>query len=166
MKNSAKTNILQSISEMIHEDLSCSRKLLALMEQESAATQSRNFDILEKLVNEKNRLLIQIKHNADRRYQLLTTNGKKADEAQWLNFLNGLENAADNHALTDQWKEIQQNIENCQAINNINGKVIQRGIKCHEQLIRLMRGNNPKTGLYNAQGKKQVIASGASFVEA
>ena len=143
-----------TISTMINDDLATSRQLLALLEQESSAMQSRNFDLLAQLVEDKTLLLQQLRHSAETRSRWLSTMATSNEEQTWLQWLETL----DQPALKTQWQQIKQTIEHCQAVNEMNGKVIHRGIRCHEQLLRLMRGNTTNVGLYNACGEQQSAA--------
>ncbi|MBX2808010.1 MAG: flagellar protein FlgN [Cellvibrionaceae bacterium] len=149
------------ICTMLNQDLDNGRQLLALLEQETAAVEKRNFDILQHLVNEKTHLISRLKKNAEQRSAWLHAANKPADEAHWLACLSSV----DEHQLTSQWQAIKNTIAHCQAINDINGKVVQRGIKCHEQLLRLMRGNTQGDNLYNAKGKTQALGYSANSVQ-
>lgn len=152
----------QAITEMVNQDLECSRQLLALLEQEAAAVQSRNFDILQHLVDQKSLLMKQLKDHAETRSQWLKMLNQPANDSHWLKLIQQYKESG----LEDQWLSLKETIEQCQMINEINGKVIQRGIKCHEQLLKLMRGNTSQTDLYNAKGKHQLQTSYGCFAEA
>ncbi|MBX2807192.1 MAG: flagellar protein FlgN [Cellvibrionaceae bacterium] len=156
------TTDYDAVYAMMNEDLASSRQLLALLEQETAAVETRNFDILQHLIEQKMLLINHLQKNAQQRSAWLNAANKPADEAHWLEFLSTL----DRSNIRKQWQDIQQTVAHCQAINDINGKVVQRGIQCHEQLLRLMRGNVQQENLYNAKGKTQSTGYSPSFVQA
>ncbi|MGH1486197.1 MAG: flagella synthesis protein FlgN [Cellvibrionaceae bacterium] len=150
------------IHNMIKQDLASSRQLLALLEEETESTKSRDYMSLSRLLEEKTPLLEQLKKNAQTRSEWLTSIGKQADEKNWALLLNAL----NNQNLSQQWQEVKTTVEHCQKINTINGKLINRGVTSHTRLLQIMRGNTHQADLYDAKGTKHSTALSGRVTQA
>jgi flagella synthesis protein FlgN len=153
---------MNQIQRMITQDLATSRQLLALLEQEKSSTQSRDYVAMAQLLKDKTPLLEQLKQNAAVRSKWLASLNRAANEENWSALLATLSNSE----LQTQWHEVKNTIEHCQKINNINGKLINRGVTSHSRLLQIMRGNNQQTDLYDAKGSKHSTYSSASVSHA
>lgn len=155
----------QSFSEihtMIQQDLATSRQLLALLEEETESTQTRNYDTLARLLGDKTPLLQQLQKNAQTRSEWLASLGKVSDEKSWGQVLHQISN----EDLSQQWQEVKATVEQCQRINNLNGKLINRGLTSHTRLLQIMRGNIHQSDLYDAKGSKHSAVQAYNVTQA
>ena len=142
---------LSTVQAMIEQDLATSRQLLALLEKETDSTQARDFAAMSELLKEKTPLLDGLKKNAQIRSQLLLASNQAANEKNWSLLLESFND--DNVKQT--WQEVKTTIEHCKTINNVNGKLINRGVQSHMALLQIMRGNTQQSDLYDAKGAKR-----------
>jgi flagella synthesis protein FlgN len=162
--------VFTEINDMIQQDLAASRQLLALLEEETNATKTRNYATLSHCLEVKTPLLEQLQENAKTRTDWLNSinkdinkdTNKGSDEANWISLIN-VTNDID---LKQQWHEVKKTIEHCQHINTINGKLISRGVNSHSRLLQMMRGNINQADLYNAKGNKLSTLSSGSLTQA
>ena len=114
------------------------------------------------LLEEKTPLLEQLKKNAKVRSEWLSSIGKQADEKNWSQLLK----AINNQNLSQQWQEVKSTVEHCQKINNINGRLINRGVTSHTRLLQIMRGNIHQSDIYDAKGSKYSTATSGQVTQA
>jgi flagella synthesis protein FlgN len=136
---------------MIEQDLATSRQLLALLERETNSTQARDYKAMSELLKEKTPLLDGLKKNAQMRSKLLLSSNQAANEKNWSLLLDSF----NNDSVKQTWQEVKTTIEHCKSINNVNGKLINRGIQSHNKLLQLMRGNTLQADIYDAKGTKR-----------
>jgi flagella synthesis protein FlgN len=136
---------------MIEQDLATSRQLLALLERETDSTQARAYKAMSELLKEKTPLLDGLKKNAQMRSKLLLSSNQAANEKNWSLLLDSF----NNDSVKQTWQEVKTTIEHCKSINNVNGKLINRGIQSHNKLLQLMRGNTLQADIYDAKGTKR-----------
>ena len=136
---------------MIEQDLATSRQLLALLERETDSTQARDYQAMSELLKEKTPLLDGLKKNAQMRSKLLLSSNQAANEKNWSLLLDSF----NNDSVKQTWQEVKTTIEHCKSINNVNGKLINRGIQSHNKLLQLMRGNTLQADIYDAKGTKR-----------
>ncbi len=142
---------LSTIHTMIEQDLATSRQLLALLERETDSTQERDYAAMSELLKEKTPLLDNLKKNAQIRSKLLLSSNQTANEKNWSLLLDSF----NDHKVKESWQEVQTTISRCKDINNINGKLINRGVQSHSKLLQLMRGNTQQADIYDAKGSKR-----------
>ena len=142
---------LTTVHAMIEQDLATSRQLLALLERETDSTQARDYQAMSELLKEKTPLLDGLKKNAQMRSKLLLSSNQAANEKNWSLLLDSF----NNDSVKQTWQEVKTTIEHCKSINNVNGKLINRGIQSHNKLLQLMRGNTLQADIYDAKGTKR-----------
>jgi flagella synthesis protein FlgN len=142
---------LTTVHAMIEQDLATSRQLLALLERETDSTQARDYKAMSELLKEKTPLLDGLKKNAQMRSKLLLSSNQAANEKNWSLLLDSF----NNDSVKQTWQEVKTTIEHCKSINNVNGKLINRGIQSHNKLLHLMRGNTLQADIYDAKGTKR-----------
>ena len=139
---------LHDINAMIQQDLATSRQLLALLQEESESTQSRDYVAMAMQLKAKTTLLEQLKHNAQKRADWLRNLNQEANDANWQRCLQALKQPQ----LQQQWLEVKSTVEHCQRVNEMNGKLINRKVSVNRKLLDILRGNQPSANLYNAKG--------------
>ena len=142
---------LSTIHAMIEQDLATSRQLLALLEKETDSTQARDYAAMSELLKQKTPLLDGLKKNAQIRSKLLLSTNQAANEKNWSLLLESF----NDDSVKQTWREVKTTIEHCKVINNVNGKLINRGVQSHMALLQIMRGNTAQADIYDAKGTKR-----------
>ncbi|MBE8717628.1 flagella synthesis protein FlgN [Cellvibrio polysaccharolyticus] len=141
------------LQHMISVDINTSETLIALMNHERELLEQRQHEGLGEVIEQKNQLLSQLGENALQRQALLQSLGLQADAEGWETLL------STHPALTESrepWKKLTQLFTECQRLNEINGKMINRSRQTLGNLLNLLRGQAAGPKLYNQSG----VASG------
>ncbi|MDO8344141.1 MAG: flagellar protein FlgN [Cellvibrio sp.] len=142
---------ITSLREMITQDSAALAQLKQLLTHEREQLEQRKQDELPRIVEQKAALLDQLNNSAKQRQQILTTLGLPANARGWDLFLQ--RNTA-TQALLGEWKLLVSEFEDCQKMNDINGKMIARSQQTLSHLLGLLRGKVAAPSLYTAQGTK------------
>lgn len=139
------------LRDMIAQDSAALAQLKQLLAQEREQLEQRKQDQLPKIVEQKTILLDQLNNSARQRQQILTTLGLPTNANGWDLFL---QRNATTQPLVGEWKILVTEFEDCQKMNDINGKMIARSQQTVNHLLGLLRGKVPAPSLYTAQGTK------------
>ena len=162
MDENTKKQSLEAMQIMIEKDKLVSEKLVNLLKKEAAVIKQKNYESLNDILSKKTPLLDQLKHHADIRRQWLTSLFKVTNETHWQTFMTSFERPE----LSEQWEEVNRNINRCKELNEINGLLISRGQKTYEQLLFLLKGGNRQSDIYTAKGNKQSIRAYGTVAKA
>lgn len=132
------------------EDIEQAQRLLELLESEHHALCHNDLPVLESLLNDKTQLLNQLDLQRQQRSERMRALGLSADRAS-LESLAG--RSADGEALLQASSELSDLLDQCQAANQRNGRLIQYGQTNVESLLLVVRGKNDAAGLYNRLGQ-------------
>lgn len=136
------------ILELLKTDIECCTTLLETLEQEFTALNERNLEQLQKLLDSKHPKLVQLNQNAGERSRYLQKQGLSAD-------LQGFKQFAQNSPLYSelmaQHEQLAQLIEQCQAANLRNGRLIRTNQISVGSALNIIRGNN-EPSLYDKSG--------------
>lgn len=139
------------LRDMIAQDSAALAQLKQLLALEREQLEQRKQDELPRIVEQKAILLDQLNTNAKQRQQVLTTLGLPANAEGWDQFL---QRNATTQPLVNDWKLVVSEFEDCQKMNDINGKMIARSQQTLNHLLGLLRGKVAAPSLYTAQGTK------------
>ena len=139
------------LRDMIAQDSAALAQLKQLLAHEREQLEQRKQDELPRIVEQKAILLDQLNHNAKQRQQVLTTLNLPANADGWDQFL---QRNATTQPLVNDWKLVVSEFEDCQKMNDINGKMIARSQQTLNHLLGLLRGKVAAPSLYTAQGTK------------
>lgn len=140
-----------SLQEMIAQDSAALAQLKQLLARERGQLEQRKQDELSRIAEQKSVLLDQLNSNAKQRQQILTTLGLPTNAQGWDLFLQRNTTTA---PLLGDWKLVVTEFEDCQKMNDINGKMIARSQQTLSHLLGLLRGKVAAPSLYTAQGTK------------
>ncbi len=142
---------ITSLREMIAQDSAALAQLKQLLAREREQLEQRKQDELSSIVEQKAILLEQLNNSAKQRQQILTTLGLPTNANGWDLFL---QRNTTTQPLVDEWKILVSEFEDCQKMNDVNGKMIARSQQTLSHLLNLLRGKAPAPSLYTAQGTK------------
>ena len=145
----------QTLLQLIEEDLPYAGQLLELLRDESLALQSRDMELLETILAQKQSLIVLLEQNGRRRSHLLMQMGLSADR-EGLQALALQSHLGD--ALLARGDALSQLLAQCQAINAQVGQGIARQQVATANQIRILTGAEPPS-LYNSRGSTAKMAT-------
>lgn len=140
---------IATLIALFEDDIGTTRTLLELLDQELEALSEADLQRLQTLLNQKQPLLAQLAQHATQRSQLLAAQQLSPDR-------DGLSALAERDAeagplLLEKGDQLAALIEQCQASNQRNGRVIKANQASTGQMVRLLRGNDAPA-LYDSKG--------------
>lgn len=154
---------LQFLRDMLVQDTNAITQLRALLLQERELLEQRKPEGLQEIVNQKDHLLGNLSFNAKQRAQLLRNASLSTDLEGWKAFLG---RDALTFALIPEWQTLTQDFIECQAANEINGKMINRSKQTLTHLLNLIRGQVATPSLYTQKGSTNNHHSSHTVVKA
>lgn len=154
---------ISSLRQMIVQDSAAIAQLKQLLTHEREQLEQRKQDELSRIVEQKTVLVDQLNVSAKQRQEILKTLGLPTNAAGWDLFLQ--RNTA-TLPLRDDWKQLVTEFEECQKMNDINGKMIARSQQTLSHLLDLLRGKVAAPSLYTAQGTKTQQTSSYTVAKA
>ncbi|HAV88203.1 MAG: flagellar protein FlgN [Pseudomonadota bacterium] len=138
-------NLLQQLVD----DIDTAKQLLELIEHELAALAERNLAELEIILTKKQPLLALLGQHGVERSRMLT-------ERQLSNDRSGLEAFASissqGDAILARSSELEALLQDCQAANERNGRLIRANQGAVGSLLTILQGSNETPDLYNRRG--------------
>ncbi|MFK4025617.1 flagella synthesis protein FlgN [Stutzerimonas balearica] len=130
-------------------DIDTAKQLLELIEHELAALAERNLAELEIILTKKQPLLALLGQHGVERSRMLT-------ERQLSNDRSGLEAFASissqGDAILARSSELEALLQDCQAANERNGRLIRANQGAVGSLLTILQGSNETPDLYNRRG--------------
>jgi flagella synthesis protein FlgN len=154
---------ISSLREMIAQDSAALGQLKQLLAYEREQLEQRKQDELPRIIEQKSNLLDQLNNSAKQRQQILTALGLPANTQGWDTLL---QRNLTTQPLLGDWKLLVSEFEDCQSMNDINGKMIARSQQTLSHLLNLLRGKVPSPSLYTAQGTKTQNTSSYTVAKA
>lgn len=140
---------IQLLREMLAQDSAAIQELKALLTQERELLEQRQLQGMQEVVGQKDQLLSNLSYTARQREQLLRSVGLTTDLAGWKVFL---ERDALTLSLIPAWEALTAEFVECQAANEVNGKMINRSKQTLSHLLNLIRGQVATPSLYTQKG--------------
>lgn len=154
---------LQLLRDMLAQDTHAIRELKALLEQERQLIEQRQLEGMQEIVSQKDQLLDNLSYTARQREQLLRSVGLSTDLAGWKAFL---ERDALTFRLAPEWEALTAEFAECQAANEVNGKMISRSRQTMSHLLNLIRGQVAAPSLYSKKGAATNYSSSHTVAKA
>lgn len=137
------------LRQIIVQDASAIAQLKQLLADEREQLERRNQEQLPRIAEQKALLVDQLSFNAKQRQQILSALNLPTTMHGWELFLQ--RNTATLPLLED-WQQLVSEFEECQKMNDINGKMIARSQQTVNHLLGLFRGKVANPSLYSAKG--------------
>ncbi len=137
----------------INNDIKVCEKLLTLLKNEREYLKKRNFDELDKLIEDKAKALKHLENSANSRTNILTqyaSNLSDNEEVRWQKLIEKF----NSHDLLQSWVRLKQLIVDCKSENEINGKLMTRNEHTFNRLLDILRGQEKGPELYTGKGSK------------
>ena len=142
------------------KDLPATVQLNQILDQERSALESRDYDNFQSLLTTKKALINQLKQHADSRMHALQAAGFD-DEATTLA---AAEIAAP--VIARSWQQLAQQWQQCQHLNAVNERILQRTQLVVSQTLDILRGANSSNRLYDTKGITNNSATGRTITSA
>ena len=137
-----------TLLQLFNEDIAAARRLLELIEAEYQALSARDLPRLEELLGEKQPLLALLGEHGQQRSRIMQELQLSADRA-------GLKALAARSAqgaeLLARGDELAALLEQCQAANLRNGRIVRTGQASVRSVLGILRGGDTPT-LYDSRG--------------
>lgn len=148
--------------ELLDTDINSCTELLEILEQEFSALNERKLEKLQALLDSKQPLLISLNQHAKERSSLLQRNGLTADMNGFQQFAQSSTHSA---KLLQQHSTLNELIEQCQAANLRNGRLIRANQISVGAALNIIRGNN-EPSLYDKSGSTAYKNTQRTFTSA
>lgn len=139
----------QFLHDMLAQDASAIQELKGLLTRERELLEQRQLEGMQEIVSQKDHLLGTLSYSARQREQILRNAGLSTDLAGWKMFL---ERDALTLSLIPGWTTLTAEFAECQAANEVNGKMINRSKQTLSHLLNLIRGQVASPSLYTQKG--------------
>lgn len=139
------------LQQMLTQDSSAIQQLKQLLVEEREQLAQRKQEPLAAIAEQKAQLVDQLSHNSKQRNMILSALQLPTNAQGWDLFL---QRNTTTLPMREEWQRLVSEFEECQAMNNINGKLIARSQQTVNHLLNLLRGKVAGASLYTAQGLK------------
>jgi flagella synthesis protein FlgN len=140
---------IQFLRDMLAHDSTAIQELKGLLNQERELLEQRQVEGMQEIVSRKDQLLDSLSYTARQREQVLTSAALPTDLAGWKTFL---ERDTQTSSLIPEWELLTTEFAECQAANEVNGKMINRSKQTLSHLLNLIRGQVAAPSLYTQKG--------------
>jgi flagella synthesis protein FlgN len=154
---------INALRQMLAQDSIAITHLKQLLIQERELLEQRKQDGLQEIIQQKANIVDQLNSSAKIRQQILTALALPANASGWDIFL---QRNTITLPLRDEWKSLIAEFEECQTMNDVNGKLIARSQQTLNHLLNLLRGKVAAPSLYTAQGTQTQYTSSYTVAKA
>jgi flagella synthesis protein FlgN len=151
------------LHQMLEQDAVAIQQLKQLLTDEREHLVQRRQDELANIAQQKTALVDQLGHNSKQRQKILNALNLPATANGWDLFL---QRNVTTLPLREKWQRLITEFEECQTLNEINGKMISRSQQTLNHLLNLLRGKVAGASLYTAQGLKDEKTSSFTVAKA
>ncbi len=154
-----------AVQELLNSDLSQATRLAELLKAERQQLEQRDSEKLRATVEAKLLLLQDMEKNEITRRNLIQLNGHKDDPITgWSQLLDELQPNNDNH-LQSTWAKIKTQLAECEKLNQINNKIVNRTQKSVGRLLSILKGQNEPAEVYSKKGQTQRTGNRRSLAQ-
>ncbi len=153
----------QLTAAMLERDLEAAQCLRVLLEEERQLLEQRDHQSLSKLIEQKNIHIGVLNHHANERQSVLESLNMTSGNRDWEKLL------ASDPALRAHlplWQTVKDTVLECQRLNDVNGRLINRSQQTLVRLLNLVRGKTAAPQLYNAAGASTHTPSSQTLTRA
>ncbi len=154
---------ITALRQMLAQDSAALSQLKQLLTRERELLEQRKQEGLQEIIEQKAAVVDHLNNSSKIRNQILNTLGLAPNASGWDTFLQ--RNTA-TLPLRDDWKNLVGDFEECQKMNDVNGKMIARSQQTLNHLLNLLRGKVAAPSLYTAQGTQTQYTSSYTVAKA
>jgi len=146
---------IDELKELLLQDAQQLAVLADILDKEKACLSASDVRALQTLTTEKNQVLEQVRERAKRKIHALVAMGYKPESGAPSRFIQ----SAGMTELFDLWKRADEQMRQCQALNQHNGRVMGHLQKRLSRLTDIFRGATGQQKLYGQQGQQTSVSS-------
>lgn len=154
---------ITALRQMLAQDSAALTQLKQLLANERELLEQRKQEGLQEIIERKAAAIDHLNNSARIRNQILNALGLSTNASGWDTFLQ--RNTA-TLPLRDEWKNLVSDFEECQKMNDVNGKMIARSQQTLNHLLNLLRGKVAAPSLYTAKGTQTQHSSSYTVAKA
>jgi len=146
-----KNSCYTSLSQILEIELTESQSLEKLLRQESKLLPGESEELI-KISDAKSVIIAKLEQYNAQRNALAQSTGFSPDH-------HGLESCVAwcdrNNTLRDIWRQFLDTIQQCQSLNNLNGSIMDNGLRVVRQALSVLHGQAVNPHTYNANGEEE-----------
>jgi len=119
-------------------------------------------DLLINISDSKNALLQQLNHSHSEIYALITSCGYEPGNDGIKSCISWCDQ---NNVLQTQWDHFIEQVRSCQSMNQINGSIVDNGLRAVKQALSLLYGQSNNQQTYNAYGQEDQNGLGRTLAK-
>jgi flagellar biosynthesis protein FlgN len=136
------------------KELEVSKELLSLLTEEEVALTQQLLPQLQDITSKKNSLVQTFLHFKNQRNQGLSSFSIPKEESQISSWVQQ-QNSPELHQI---WAELTKTLQECQQINNQNGKMIQLLSSSNRAALQVLVGKDPTQSIYGPGSESSNIS--------
>ncbi|CAM3901661.1 FlgN [Pseudomonas reidholzensis] len=143
-----------TLLQLIEDDIAPTQELLELLQREAVALHGREMAVLEQILARKQSLIVLLEQQGQRRNNLLASLGLSANRA---GVQAVAEQSPNGEVIMQQLAVLNQLMDQCQQVNETNGRIIQVQQHATASQIRILNGGDSPS-LYDSRGATSPMA--------
>lgn len=153
---------IDELKQLLNDDLTGLRQLAATLTEEKQALADSDIKAIEKLTQDKNLLLGQIRERAKQKIRTLVAMGFKPENGDPSRFIR----SAGIDELTSLWLTAEQELRTCHTLNSVNSRIVGHLQRRLNRLGDIFRGSAGQAKLYGASGQQTSLSQRNSLASA
>ncbi|OEY67412.1 flagella synthesis protein FlgN [Marinobacter sp. X15-166B] len=145
--------ITDELEVLLREDIRQLHELAALLKAEKDSLTASDVKAIAPLTQQKNTLLEQVRERAKQKIHILVKMGYRPESGSPSRFIR----SAGLTELHDLWATAQLALDECQAMNSINSRIVSHLQKRLHRLSDIFRGATGQQKLYGASGEQTSV---------
>lgn len=146
---------IDELKDLLAQDIRQLTVMADLLRQEQQLLPTSDMQQLQLMTDEKNALLEHIRERAKRKIHALVALGFRPDSGTPSRFIA----ACGCPELLSLWEQAEQHLQQCQQLNQNNGRVMTHMQKRLARLSDIIRGASSQQKLYGAGGQHTAVSS-------
>lgn len=148
-------SLIDSLIPLLEQDATQLTSLEQILKDERTALETRDNSALQAAVDRKAQTVQQIQHNAQVKSRLFAQHGLPVSPQHIKAALARL-NRDD---VVRLWDQVKAQLEHCQSLNEINGRIVFRSQRSIGRLMDILRGQDRQQKLYGQNGRDNSLGS-------
>lgn len=148
-------SLIDSLVPLLNNDASQLASLEQILKEERTALETRNAEALQQAVERKAQTVRLIQDNAKAKSQLFAKHGLPVSPQHIKAALAKLQR----EDVLTLWDQVKAQLDHCQFLNEINGRIVSRSQQSVGRLMDILRGKDQQQKLYGQNGRGNALGS-------
>lgn len=146
----------QAFPQVLEQSISLATELEQLLLEETAVLEGRDPDVLQALVERKQRVLKTMEEATGHLQRLVEASGQTFTPDGMTTFLREHDPTPEQHdSLSTRWKHLREVAARCELMNRSHAQSIERSRQRVDVALKIIRGEDDNGNVYTAQGLSQ-----------